>query len=144
MYSAVPFTSVLLEPVRSAEPPTISGKCAKIASSVAPDDARVASAGLAAATALVCAASASRAAFGMSPDSAAAKARRCGEDSSRASQAPRVAAPRAPIARQAERMSAGMSNGGWRQPSATRVAATSSGPSCGPCAALVPALVGAP
>ena len=62
----------------------------------------------------------------------------------RFSQSARGAAPRVPASRQADMMSSGITKGGESQFSAWRVAAISSSPSGEPCAALVPALVGAP
>ena len=110
---------MLFDPVRSADPPSVSGTAALTTSSTISDDLRVATFGAASDCALRKAISAPASFFGSvagsHPLELGALARR------RASRAapPRpsaLAAPRAPIAVQAARTSSGTSNGGYGQP----------------------------
>ncbi len=117
---------VLLEPVRSAEPPIISGIAGISASSAAPEWTRVAAAGRSAAALAMCSSSAAKAVSGRSPrdrplEGGAVLACLSAGPASGA-RAPR---PRAPALRQALATSSGISNGGQGQPIASRAAAIS-------------------
>ncbi len=145
--AAMPFGRVLLEPVRSADPPTISGTAAVSASSACSEAMRVAiSLGAAASFSLTPRTAAASASLGRSPASRRSNsARRSGATpASRCSQASLVVRERSPAARQALAMSAGTSKGGQFQPSRSRAPLISSAPSGEPWAFSLPALVGAP
>ena len=136
---------MLLEPVRSAEPPISAGNAGSRCSSVASDQFRVAFVAGAAAAAFFAAAIADATA------GAAALAGCCKAVLVRASMAPqrfsqalRTAAPRVPHALQAASTWGGTSKGGYDQPSLSRAPLISPAPSGEPCVEALPCLVGAP
>ena len=133
-----------LEPVRSAEPPIVSGSAAFTAPSARCDACLVASLGGSASRPALYSAIAASKPAGSAPLARRSNSARSGLASSRACHASRAALPLAPASRQAAAISFGMMKGAWDQPSASRAAATSSAPSGAPCEAAVPALVGAP
>ncbi len=140
----MPFVRVLFEPVRSAEPPTVSAVCALMTSSAISDALRVATLGLSAISPVRYSAIASSSEAGSSPAIAASNSALCGEASRRFCQSSRAPDPRDPALRQSETTSSGSSNGAWSQPTASRTPAISSSPVMAPCAFAVPASVGAP
>src|SRR5664279_3349586 len=138
---------VLLEPVRSAEPPIISGSAGIRLSSANSHAVRVAiSFGVAASDCFTVRTASENDGFGRSlfirrSNSArlpALSAARCLIQSACAS------FERSPALRHADRMSAGISNGAWLQPSVERAPLISSAPSGEPCDEALPALLGAP
>ena len=137
---------MLFEPVRSAEPPTVSGSTGLMTSSTSWLDLRVAHDGFSAATLALKASIASPTAAGMSPLMRRSNSTRSGSAIAawRFTHLRRADLPRAPTLRQALKIGSGTSNGPWLQPSFSRAPATSSLPSGEPCVAAVPALVGAP
>jgi hypothetical protein len=137
---------VLLEPVRSAEPPIVSGSTGLITSSTSWLDLRVAQEGFSPAILALKAAIAWSTAGGMSPFWPRSNSARSasGIAACRFSHLRRCDLPLLPILRQAVKIGSGISNGGAVQPSFSRAPATSSLPSGEPCVAAVPALVGAP
>ena len=143
---SVHFVRVLLEPVRSADPPIISGMALVSTSSASPDAFRVAHVGGSSASRRLCASRAACHPAGRVP----AIMRRNSAlgagsiASTRASQAARAAAPRSPTSRQADSTASGTTKGAWGQPSFSRAPAISSKPRGAPWVAAVPALPGAP
>ena len=136
-------TLVLLEPVRSAEPPNKSGTAGSSASIAFCEATRVASfCGVFRLSLYVCIAA--ETALSTSPLIAASKASLFACAPSRASHAARSDAPLPPAVRQASRISAGISNGADVQPIDCLVSAFSSAPSGAPCALAVPARFGEP
>ena len=123
--AGVPLTKVLFEPVRSAEPPIISGMAGKRWSRAEPECWRVAAAGRDSAAAAMWASMASKAPAGSSPDMARWKSAALAEAARRACQALRVRPPRRPARRQAFTRSSGSSKGGRSQPMALRDSAIS-------------------
>ena len=83
----MPLTKVLFDPVRSAEPPISSGIAANSSSSAAPDDWRVAWAGLVSTSSAIFASSLANAPSGRSPLLARVKSAAGDDAASRASQA---------------------------------------------------------
>ena len=142
----MPLARVLFEPVRSAEPPIISGSVAVSASSVSSEAARVARSFGACASFCLSSLTAGARRSATSPRRRRANsARRCGSSAAtRCSQASRAGRLRSPAARHCARMSAGISNGGADQLSLCRAAAISSAPSGAPWLFSVPPLFGAP
>jgi hypothetical protein len=116
----MPLTRVLFEPVRSAEPPIISGIAGISWSSAEPEWTRVALTGLVSRALAMWASSASKALAGSSPFMARVKSDARVEAASLASQALRTLAPRRPTLFQAVAMSPGTVNGSASQPMATR------------------------
>ena len=121
----MPLTMVLLEPVRSAEPPTISGIAGTSSASAEPECWRVAAAGFSASALAMWASTAAKAASGRSPAMARSKSPLIFEAASLASQALRTLAPLRPAARQGFNTSSGTVNGSAAQPIAARAAAIS-------------------
>ncbi len=121
----MPLTKVLLDPVRSAEPPTISGTSGVIASSAAPECTRVALTGASCAILAVWARRAAKAFSGMSPLTEAVNTVRSGESFRRLSHLRRSRPPRLPAFSQASATSSGRVKGSWFQPMAVRAAAIS-------------------
>src|SRR5665647_2428903 len=138
---------VLLEPVRSAEPPIISGSAGIRLSSANSQAVRVAiSFGAAASDSFTALTAASSAGFDTSPFMRRVNSA-CWLLSSAAKRLFQSAcAPfeRSPALRHWLRISAGTSNGAAVQPSASRAPLISSAPSGEPCEDDLPALVGAP
>ena len=143
----MPLGLVLFEPVRSAEPPIISGIATVNISSAPSDATRVAiSFGAAASFSFTaCTAAASRS-FGNSPRIRRSNsARRDGVMAAmRLIQAAWAAFPVRPALRHISRMSAGTTKAGSGQPSLSRAPLISSAPSGEPWHFSVPALLGAP
>ena len=139
----MPFTLVLLLPVRSALPPTISGTAGTRASSAFWLLARVASLGLASACCARSAASGSCQASGRRPAMARSNSACCGWRARRFSQLRRVPAPRRPATSQGSLIPAGISKGANSHPIAALAPAASVLPSGLPCTPPVPALLGA-
>src|SRR5665213_1774223 len=138
---------VLLEPVRSAEPPTISGSAGIRLSSANSQAVRVAiSFGLAASDCLIAAIASAKAGFGNSPLVRRSNSARLPASSpaKRLLQSTCVDFERSPALRHAPRISVGTSNGACVQPSFSRAPLISSTPSGEPCAEDLPDLVGAP
>src|SRR5476649_2370941 len=138
---------VLLEPVKSAEPPIISGSAGIRLSSANSQAVRVAiSFGDAASDSFTARTAAVSAAFGRSPFMRRSNSARFAPSSAASFLLQSACADfeRAPAVRQAERMSAGISNGAEVQPNALRAPAISSAPKGEPCDDDLPALVGAP
>ena len=144
--ATMPLVRVLLEPVRSAEPPIVSGHAALITSSAFSEALRVATDGFSALVFFLRSLSAPASPVGALPASAASNVRAisAGCFALRASHASRAGFPRPPTSRQSDRMSLGTTKGGQGQSSALRAPATSSAPSASPWAFAVPARVGAP
>src|SRR6478609_7789013 len=143
----MPLMRVLLEPVRSAEPPIISGSAGIRFSSANSQAVRVAiSFGWAASFSFTARMASASACFGTSPFMRRSNSARVPPSSAaiRLAQSPCAPFERAPAARQAFRMSAGTSNGAEVQPSVLRAPAISSAPSGDPCDFSDPCLVGAP
>ncbi len=128
----MPLTKVLLEPVRSAEPPTRSGLDGANWSSAAPEAARVASAGGASSTLAMWASSLAKAWAGSSPFMARSNSSFSAELNSRAAQRLRTVVPRPPTLRQAATSVSGRTKGSCAQSSFSRVAAISTLPSALP------------
>src|ERR1700733_13356690 len=113
----MPLVRVLFDPVRSAEPPIVSGHAALITSSVFSDALRVATEGFSALIFFLSSLSAPASDAGASPASAASKARVVSAAclDLRAIHASRAGLPRPPISRQSDRMSLGTTKGGQGQ-----------------------------
>src|ERR1039457_7377101 len=138
---------VLLEPVRSAEPPIISGNAGIRLSRANSQAVRVAmSFGVAARLCLTARTASENAGVGRSPFMRRSYSARFPASSAARRLLQSACAPfdRSPALRQADRMSGGMSNGAWLQPSFSRAPLISSAPSGEPCDDALPALVGAP
>ncbi len=136
---------VLLEPVRSAEPPIRAGSAGIRWSSAASDQTRVAFLAVAAAAVFFAAAIASAMAGAAARAGCSIASRVPGVEAQPAPvQASRAALPRAPQARQAASTLAGTSKGAWLHPSLSRAPAISSAPSGEPWVEAFPDLVGAP
>jgi hypothetical protein len=101
-------TKVLLEPVRSAEPPTISAMAGNSASSALPEEARVARAGLVSTSLAMWASRPVKASAESLPDMAWVSSAPAGAAARRLVQALRRVAPRLPALRQAATTSSGM------------------------------------
>src|SRR5476651_429907 len=138
---------VLLEPVRSAEPPIISGNAGIRLSSANSHAVRVAmSFGVAASDCFTARTASAKAGFGRSPFIRRSNSARLPASSAVRRLFQSVCAPfeRSPALRQADRVSAGISNGAWVQPSVERAPLISSAPKGEPCDDALPALLGAP
>src|ERR1700722_20481176 len=137
---------VLLEPVKSAEPPTSSGKTGTSASSTLPEAWRVAILGASLAALAFTWASAARTSGGSSPFMRRENSARvlASAASSLFFQDAESLAPRPPASRQNFITSSGITKGGSCHPQRLRAPAISAAPRGEPCAAAVPALVGAP
>src|ERR1035437_332981 len=147
LFAFIDLVRVLLEPVRSAEPPIISGSAGIRLSSANSQAVRVAiSFGVAARLSLTARTASAKAGFGRSPFMRRSNSARFPASSAARRVLQSACAPfeRSPALRQADRMSAGMSNGAWVQPSFSRAPLISSAPSGEPCDDALPALVGAP
>ena len=109
---------MLFDPVRSADPPSVSGTAALTTSSTSSDDFRVATFAAASDCALRNAISAPASFFGSVPATTRSNSARfpAGSLATRSSQAARAAPPRDPIARHSARTFSGTSNGGQGQP----------------------------
>ncbi len=109
---------MLFDPVRSAEPPSVSGITALMTSSTISDDFRVATFGAVSLVVLRNAARADASFFGASPAITRSNSACLAPESlpKLSFQADRAAAPWAPIFRQAPSTSSGISNGGHDQP----------------------------
>ena len=134
--------------MRSAEPPTSSGRCGAKRSRAICEALRVAAAAPSPAISAIAASLALRQPAGNAPESRRSSSSASSGHAARyASIRPRhfasASSPRA-RASQPARTSSGTSKGGCFQPIASRAPATSSAPSGAPCVAAVPALVGAP
>ncbi len=143
----MPLGLVLLEPVRSAEPPIISGTATVSASSAVSDAARVATSfGVAASFSFTERTAAARLSFGNSLRMRRSNsARRAGAAVLRRPfQAWCAALPARPALRHGSRASAGMAKAGSAQPSRSRAPLISSLPRGEPWDFSVPALLGAP
>ncbi len=144
--ACIDLVRVLLEPVRSAEPPIISGTAGTSASNANSDDERVAmSLGLAASVSFTLR-TASANAFGSSPFMRRSNSARLPASSAanRLFHSACAGLERSPALRQALSTSAGTSNGACSQARLSRAPLISSCPSGEPCAEALPALVGAP
>src|SRR5258706_9761929 len=136
---------VLLEPVRSAEPPSISGIAGTKVPSANSDAVREAISFGASASVFFTACTASVSlAVAISPRMRRSNSARLPASSAASFffQAACASCERLPALRQLSRMSAGTSNGAALQPSALRAPAISSAPSGEPCGDDLPALVG--
>ena len=144
----MPFGLVLLEPVRSAEPPIISGTAAVRLSSALSDAARVAiSFGAAASFSFAARTAAASSSFGSSPSRRRSNSARRADAQRLETIVPGCDArpcPRCPALRHSARTSAGMTKAGSGQPSRSRAPLISSAPSGEPWLFSVPALLGAP
>ncbi len=125
--------------MRSAEPPTVAAQFELIASSAASEALRVATEGFSALVFFLASLSAWKTASGASQSIAASKS-----FVRRLPQASRAALPLAPMARQSERISSGISKAGDGQCSSLRAPATSSAPGASLCAFCVPWRLGMP
>ena len=146
---SLPDQLVNTEPVRSAEPPIISGRCFAYASIACCDALRVATVSPFASCAATNASTIDAKSAGKpardAPLELRAKLRMRGPVGGEARFASRPRAPRRFRARPTRRRFAcGISNAACVQPSASRVAATSFSPSAAPCTSAVPALVARP
>ena len=103
---------VLLEPVRSAEPPTSSGSTGASASITLREDCRVASLGASADTLFLTALMARSAAATRSPSMRRSNSARWACAACRFCQLSKLGLPRWPMARQAARIGSGTTNGG--------------------------------
>src|ERR1039458_6132786 len=147
LIAVIDLVRVLLEPVRSAEPPIISGNAGIRLSNANSQAVRVAmSFGVAASDCFTACTASENAGFGRSPFIRRSNSARLPASSAarRLLQSACTPFERSPALRQADRMSAGMSNGAWLQPSVERAPLISSAPSGEPCDDALPALVGAP
>src|SRR5262245_34082088 len=146
LISLVWLVLVLFDPVRSADPPIVSGTTPLITSSAISDDLRVATFGLSATSFCLYTPIAASSPSGKVPAVRLSNSALTFESAaaSRFCQSARLPAEALPALRQASRISAGNSNGGRSQPKNLRAPAISSAPSGEPCALAVPALVGAP
>jgi len=143
----MPLGLVLLEPVRSAEPPIISGAAAVSASSAVSDAARVAiSFGVAASFSFTERTAAASLSLGNAPPMRRSNSARraAGAALSRSFQAWCAVLPAKAALRHISRTSAGMAKAPSVQPSCSRAPRISSAPSGAPWDFSVPALFGAP
>ena len=143
----MPFGRVLLEPVRSAEPPIISGTAAVRVSSAVSEATRVAiSFGVAASFSFTARTAAASFSVGSSPRRRRSNSARRADAiaAKRSFQLWCAALPALPALRHSARTSAGMTKAGSGQPSRSRAPLISSAPSGEPWLFSVPALLGAP
>src|ERR1700733_12111758 len=135
---------VLLDGVRSAEPPTVADHLSLTISSTASDALRVATAGFSALVFFLSAISAGARSAGTAHAIAASKFSAFFDAFLLFSQASRLGLPLAPMARQSAMMSSGITKGGDGQSRTLRAPAISSAPGASLCAFCVPWRLGMP